>query len=508
MGWRLDGRLPSARISRFPPAIRSRRKKPHEHPTPEDAAQHLDAAVNGLKRRYPELSAGEPVWLRQKCWLAALAVAGIACASVSIPGTIFALFALMARPFSCVIAVKLAALWHVATASRPPDPPADLHPHALPRYSLLIPLFNEADVVPDLLAALDRLDYPRDRLEILLILEQDDHATRAAIQSRVLLPHMSVVVVPAGQPQTKPRALNYAFARATGDVIVVYDAEDLPDPDQLRRASARLLADPGIGCLQARLHILNDRENWLTRQFAIEYAALFDATLPALQRLGLPLPLGGTSNHFPRRVLDEVGAWDPFNVTEDADLGIRLARRGYRVEVLPSTTWEEAPVSLRAWRNQRTRWLKGWMQTYLVHMRRPMTTARELGWFRFLGVQVLMGGLILSALVHPWFYAAVVWAALAGPNAAFAFDLSSPVAIVGLSNLVLGYVTGIALGAVAAGRKRRNLIRASLGMPIYWMLISLAAYRALFHLIRKPYRWEKTPHRPRNAFTTPGLTSA
>lgn len=148
------------------------------------------------------------------------------------------------------------------------------------------------------------------------------------------------------------------------------------------------------------------------------------------------------------------------------------------------------------------------MQTYLVHMRRPMTTARELGWFRFLGVQVLMGGLILSALVHPWFYAAVVWAALAGPNAAFAFDLSSPVAIVGLSNLVLGYVTGIALGAVAAGRKRRNLIRASLGMPIYWMLISLAAYRALFHLIHKPYRWEKTPHRPRNAFTTPGLTSA
>lgn len=446
------------------------------------------------------------MWPRQKLCLAALIGIGAACAAVSISGTVFALFALMALPFSCVIAVKLAALWHVATQRRPPHPPPpEPQPRVWPRYTLLIPLFNETDVVPDLVAALDRIDYPRERLEILLILEQDDHGTRAAVASHALRPHMSVIVVPAGQPQTKPRALNYAFVRATGDVIVVYDAEDVPDPDQLRRAAARFRADPHIGCLQARLHILNDRENWLTRQFAIEYAALFDATLPALQRLGLPLPLGGTSNHFPRRVLDDVGGWDPFNVTEDADLGIRLARRGYRVEVLPSTTGEEAPVGFRAWRNQRARWLKGWMQTYLVHMRRPLQTARELGWFRFLGVQVLMGGLVLSALVHPWFYAAAVWAALAGPNAAFAFALSGPLAVIGLSNLVLGYVTGIALGAVAAGRKRPSLIRASLGMPVYWMLISLAAYRALFHLIRKPYRWEKTPHRPRTAFTTDGV---
>jgi glycosyltransferase XagB len=244
----------------------------------------------------------------------------------------------------------------------------------------------------------------------------------------------------------------------------------------------------------------------LTRQFAIEYSALFDATLPALQRLKLPVPLGGTSNHFPRKVLEDAGRWDPFNVTEDADLGIRLARRGFRVEILESTTWEEAPADFQAWRNQRTRWLKGWMQTYLVHMRRPLQTARELGAVRFLGLQILMGGLILSALVHPWFYAAAAWHVLAGASAPFDRALlSNPIALLGLSNLVLGYVTGIALGAVAvAARKRHDLIRSTLTMPVYWLLISLAAYRALFQLIREPYRWEKTPHRPRTAFTAAG----
>ena len=214
------------------------------------------------------------------------------------------------------------------------------------------------------------------------------------------------LVVPDQAPHTKPKALNYALQFARGDFVVVYDAEDRPQPDQLRRAwEVFRHAPPDLGCLQAQLNIYNPRQSWLTRQFTIEYSALFDAILPALEQLRLPVPLGGTSNHFPRATLIGVGAWDPYNVTEDADLGIRLARQGYHTGVLASTTWEEAPPVFGTWIKQRTRWLKGWMQTYLVHTRDLGRLNRDLGWRAAIGLHVLMGGLIVSALVHPLFYA-------------------------------------------------------------------------------------------------------
>lgn len=216
----------------------------------------------------------------------------------------------------------------------------------------------------------------------------------------------------------------------------------------------------------------------------------------------MPVPLGGTSNHFSRTALEEVGAWDPFNVTEDADLGIRLARNGWTVKVLASTTWEEAPPTFKAWLKQRTRWLKGWMQTYLVHMRAPGVTVRDLGPLQFLGLQVLMGGLILSALVHPWFYVLAIVEAAYGPlRTLHHHALSELVTVVGIINLVLGYATGVALGCVAvAGRGRHGLAAWAFLMPVYWLLISLAAYRALFQMVSAPYRWEKTQHRPRADF--------
>jgi cellulose synthase/poly-beta-1,6-N-acetylglucosamine synthase-like glycosyltransferase len=310
---------------------------------------------------------------------------------------------------------------------------------------------------------------------------------------------MRVVVVPDGAPRTKPRALNFALGQATGDYVVVYDAEDVPDGDQLRRALARLRVSPELGCVQARLNVYNAGESWLTRQFAIEYTALFDCLLPALERLRLPVPLGGTSNHFPRKVLEEVGGWDPYNVTEDADLGIRLARGGWRVEVLASTTWEEAPVTLKTWLGQRKRWLKGWMQTYLVHMRQPRRLLRELGGRSFLGLQVLMGGLLLSALVHPWYYV------LAALDAAYdILAVSGETAAgrllwwLGLFNLVTGYVTGVALGGMATTlRGWRGLATHALLMPAYWLLISYAAYEALWQFVTAPYYWEKTEHSAR-----------
>ena len=373
---------------------------------------------------------------------------------------------------------------------------------------MLVPLFREAAIVPDLVAALAALDYPRDRLEIFLILESVDHTTQAAVRSTELPAHMSVLVVPDGEPRTKPRALNYALTFATGDYVVVYDAEDLPEPGQLRLAVAALTSTPRLGCVQARLNIYNSDETWLTRQFTIEYTALFDCLLPTLERLSLPVPLGGTSNHFPRALLEQVGAWDPFNVTEDADLGIRLARRGWLVGVLDSTTWEEAPETFRSWLSQRTRWLKGWMQTYLVHARQPLRAARELGFVRFAGMHILMGGLILSALVHPWFYALLAADGLFGILSAADYALPPVFWWIGIFNLVSGYVTGVGLGCVAVIRRRRwRLAASALLMPLYWVLISVAAYRALAQLVTAPYRWEKTEHKARTPASPTNLAA-
>ncbi len=235
----------------------------------------------------------------------------------------------------------------------------------------------------------------------------------------------------------------------------------------------------------------------MTRQFTLEYAALFDGILPALAKLGLPLPLGGTSNHFRRCELERAGAWDPFNVTEDADLGMRLARLQKRVAMLDSVTWEEAPDTIAAWFAQRTRWIKGWMQTYLVHMLYPVQLWRELGLWQFLGFQLIFGGLILSALAHPYFYAAVLMRVLDGTLLKWPVDgLEALLWWTCCFNVVASYVSSIALVALAvAHRGGRLLVGSALGLPVYWLVISLASYKAVVEIIMRPHHWSKTPHK-------------
>lgn len=401
-----------------------------------------------------------------------------------------------ATAFLGVVAIRLAAVVlsalpaHGAPASPLPD-------RLLPVYTLLVPLYREEAVVDGLISALLGLDYPPERLDIKLLVEADDPATQARLRALRLPAHMEIMVLPDGLPKTKPKALNVGLALARGSLVAVYDAEDLPDPDQLRRAAARFAAAPAkLACLQASLTVYNWQESWLSRQFAIEYAGLFDVLLPALARLGLPLPLGGTSNHFRIGPLREVGAWDAYNVTEDADLGLRLARCGYRCGVLAATTREEAPVGLGGWFRQRTRWMKGWMQTYAVHMRGPGRLWRELGTARFLAAQAIFGGVLASVLVHPLAAALLVRYVVAG-------DIFHPA---GAAGLVVGGLCAISLGAgylagfalALAGLSKRpamgSLAVDIAAIPFYWLLMSLAAYRALWQLWRDPHRWEKTEH--------------
>jgi cellulose synthase/poly-beta-1,6-N-acetylglucosamine synthase-like glycosyltransferase len=369
----------------------------------------------------------------------------------------------------------------------------------LPSYSVLVPLRDEAATLPGLTRALDRLIYPRDRLEILLLVEQSDPETVAAARAIDLPPWFRVVVVPDGEPRTKPKAMAYALYLATGDIVTVYDAEDTPDPSQLLLAANTLAGDPALCCVQARLTIVNTHASWLARQFAIEYDVLFSGLLPVLVRWQAPVPLGGTSNHFRRALLQTAGGWDPYNVTEDADIGVRLHRLGHRVAMLASTTEEEAVPDFWPWLRQRTRWMKGWMQTYAVHMASPRRLLREAGWRGFLALQLVLGAPLLSALIHPLFYIM-----LASEVASGQF-MAEPQTIWGSSlmalttfNLLAGYFLAILLSAVVAVRSgQRVSLWILMTIPAYWLLISVAAYRAAYQLVRQPHLWEKTPHAPR-----------
>ena len=460
--------------------------------------ERLDAATDGLRRNTPELSAALPATGRQRTLLWGLSASLLAGLLWHPMSALLAVSALLGLPFLFVTIMRLLTLRECLrrstthrSALRRPMSDTDL-----PTYSVLVPLFREAAVLPDLVRALSRLDYPAGKLEVLLVLEASDIETHAMLMTVELPGHFRLVVVPDSQPRTKPKALNYALGLSYGDYVVVYDAEDRPEPDQLRAALAKFRAAPEpLACVQARLNIYNPDETWFTRQFSIEYSALFDAILPMLAAYRLPIPLGGTSNHFPRAVLEHLGGWDPYNVTEDADLGIRLARLGWQTAIVDSTTWEEAPGSLRIWIPQRTRWLKGWMQTYLVHTRAPVQLGRDLGFRRALGLHIYIAGLILSSLAHPVMYLMLAAHWLSGQT--FAPPDGTLNALVWWSawaSLGVGYLSSILVAVIAVRRRHPALIASALWMPLYWLLISFAAYRALWQLYRDPFLWEKTPH--------------
>lgn len=475
--------------------------------------RRLDHAVNGLRRTQPGLSAAQSITPAQRRFMVILSVAALAlwAAAPAVAGGM--VFSLLALAFAIVTLIRIMALWHLSfsrtapqTKEMPSAPACDL-----PRYTLLVPLYREAEVAAGLVKAIRAIDYPTEQLEIIFITEADDDDTRAALTAAGLGRHMHVVTVPDGAPRTKPRALNYGLTFARGEYVGIYDAEDVPDPGQLRAAVAAFrCAGPEIACVQARLSIYNPGRNFLTRQFTLEYAALFDGILPCLDKLGLPLPLGGTSNHFRRRDLERAGAWDPFNVTEDADLGVRLARLHNRVAMLDSVTWEEAPDTFPVWFAQRTRWIKGWIQTYLVHMRYPVRLWRELGPWKFFGFQLIFGGLVLSALVHPWFYAVLLMELSAGTFAKWPADgFEAVLWWTCCFNVAASYASSVALVAMAVARRGgRLLVRSALGLPFYWLAISVASYKALAEIITRPHYWAKTPHRGlgRETVVRPGET--
>ena len=368
--------------------------------------------------------------------------------------------------------------------------------------------------MPGLLAGLAKLDYPADKLDVKILLESDDIDTRDALAAAQPPPWCEVVIVPDGQPRTKPRACNHGLAAARGEYLVIFDAEDRPEPDQLGKAVAAFRREaPETVCLQAKLNYYNPDQSWLTRFFTLEYTTWFDLFLPGLHRLGFPIPLGGTSNHFRTDSLRRLGGWDAWNVTEDCDLGIRIARHGLRTAMLDSTTWEEATARLGNWLRQRSRWVKGYWQTHFVHSRNWAETLRGLGLWKTFGFILTVGGQALTLCLNPLYALMLVaWCWWRWPLVYFDFTTAEEIAYTGWSKLswvffgigaTLFAANFVLIGVNLLACARRNLWRLwiyALCSPFYWLLMGLGAWKGTLQLLRRPHHWEKTRH---GEFATP-----
>ncbi|MDQ6711254.1 MAG: glycosyltransferase [Candidatus Dormibacteraeota bacterium] len=459
----------------------------------------LEQSVDGLRRERPEFSAFQTVTRNQ-----ALALIGLG---------VVAVVGLLINPTAVMIAVLAATtgLYLVSLVYRTILLRIGLrHPHEvtvsdgaaraipddeLPIYTVLVPAYHEAELIARTIAALEAIAYPPERLDVKLLLEADDRETIDAARSIESALKLEIVLIPPGLPRTKPKACNYGLLQARGEFITIYDAEDRPEPLQLRRAVAafRQLA-PLVACLQAKLSYHNVHQNLITRWFTAEYETWFSLSLPALAQIGGPIPLGGTSMHISRRVLEAVGAWDPYNVTEDADLGIRLQRFGYRVAVLDSTTLEEANSDAVNWVRQRSRWYKGYLQTWLVHMRHPIRLWGEVGWRAGLGINLLLGAVPFLAVLNPIFWMLTALWFIAKPHWLVAV-LPAPIYYPALISMLAGNFIAFYTSVIAIRvRNRPELLPAVLLSPLYWAMMAIAAIRALAQLAIAPSFWEKSVH--------------
>ncbi len=463
------------------------------------AAQSAETASYDLMRNMPDDSASVVLSRRQRVFFISLAVAAAILLALWPLTTLIAFNIAAIAVYTAVVIYRFRLVsYSLGHEAQLPVSQAEidaLDEHRLPLYTLLVPLYKEPELIGTLLDNLSKLDYPKTRLDIKVLLEEDDEPTQAAFDRASPPPYFHKVIVPDVEPRTKPKACNYGLLQARGEFVVIYDAEDEPEPDQLKKAVVAFRKAPrNMVCLQGRLNYFNQRQTLLTRWFTSEYSMWFDLMLPGLDAENVPIPLGGTSNHFRIDGLLDAGGWDPFNVTEDADLGIRLYKRGLTTDMLDSTTYEEATAHIPNWIRQRSRWVKGYLQTWLVQMRRPIRLMREIGpksWFSF---QLTVGGTPAVFLLNPIYWLlTTLWLLTEAGVIRDAFP--SYLYYAGglgfyFGNFLLAYM--FAVGTSLRGY--HDLVKYALFVPVYWLLMSVAAWKGFLQLFFKPFYWEKTQH--------------
>lgn len=466
--------------------------------TDDEQQRILHRAIHALREDDPLRSASVPVLGWQKGVLWGLLVALVGFAVWQPMATAVALIGICTVGYVWTMGDRV-LIFRKGLASRPvvisDEEARGIPDYLLPPYTILVPAYNEPEVVADLIGAMAALEYPREKLQVLLLLEADDAVTIEAARSCAESDMITIVLVPAADPRTKPKACNYGLHFATGEIVTIYDAEDLPEPLQLRRVVAAFEVLPDtVACVQAKLAYHNGHQNLLTAWFTAEYGLWFGYLLPGLMRTNSPIPLGGTSNHLLHPVLDKIGAWDPHNVTEDADLGLRIAASGYQTAVLDSQTLEEANSDPINWIRQRSRWYKGYLQTWLVHMRRPGELLKTIGWRSFIRFNLVLAGTPIIAVLNLVFWLITVLWFLGQPGvigAVFPWYIYFPALVA----LILGNGATLYMNMIALREDdRADLLIAALTVPVFWVMMSVAAAKGTYQLIRQPSYWEKTFH--------------
>ena len=479
-------------------------EKPLEHRAllqlePQTRSDMVIESLEGLYRDQPEMSARKTTSKGQRVFFVVLALILLIGLLISWVVTLRVVASVLVFAYVAAVSYRLLCLRRALrddSVIRVSDGEAhtEIADEDLPVFTVLAPCYREPEVVAQLLSNLAAMDYPTDKLDVVLLLEEGDVETTTAAIAADPEPWVRLVVVPRTELTTKPRALTYGLKIARGSIVTVYDAEDRPEPLQLRRAAVAFARDEKLSCIQARLEFHNADQNIITRWFTAEYVSWFLHFLPGLISLGAPLPLGGTSNHIRISALSEVGGWDPYNVTEDADLGLRLERRGHRIGVLDSVTMEEANSDFVNWNKQRSRWYKGYLQTSLVHLRHPLKLRRELGFSGIAGVLLFVLGTPVLALLQPVFWALTLVWFIVGPRA-IEQVFSGPVFFAAWISWVIGNTSMVYLGLLSARQARRSdLLWSQLISPVYWVMMSLAAVKALIQIVKSPSFWEKTVH--------------
>jgi len=479
---------------------------------------HRDRALLDLYYRRPDESAHQVLYPWQSYTLAGLSVFSAFLFLINYPLSFVFVFSVINVFYFLVNPVKFYISLKGFTGSKRAihvsnDEVEKLEEKNLPIYTILVPVYGETEVLPHILQNIYKMDYPKEKLDVKILMEEKDketlrEASRLGLfgnpetiiepmdihQYREFLKTFDAVVVPDAKITTKPRACNFGLLRAKGEYCVIYDAEDDPEPDQLKKAVLAFSRfDKNLVCLQSRLNFYNPKENLLTRWFSLEYSYWYEYYLEGLDQVGAPLPLGGTSNHFRTKQLRELGGWDPYNMTEDADLGVRISRRKMKTAMLNSYTYEEANRKLGNWIRQRSRWIKGYIQTYLVHMRRPRQLVKDMGWKQFLFFQLTFGANIYMPLINPLFWMVTVLTFLI--PGIFRFLFFYPIIYICIFNMVIGNLVYISLHLWPPVLRRNYASMAlALAIPLYWILISIGAWKGAIQLITKPFYWEKTQH--------------
>lgn len=368
------------------------------------------------------------------------------------------------------------------------SPIADIN-NDLPIYSILIPLYKEEFKVRSILKSMENMNYPKDKLDVKIIIEADDIMTIRALSIENLPSYVHVIKVPYSLPRTKPKAMNYAISYAKGEIVAVYDAEDRPDPDQLLKAvyAFNNLSDNFV-CVQAKLNFYNKNENLLTRFFSLEYSIWFEYLLKGLSILNLPVTLGGTSNHFKIDKLKEVGYWDAYNVTEDADLGIRLYLSGYKVHLINSTTIEESVTNVSTWIFQRSRWIKGFIQTIYVFIK-AKKDLKKFSLAKILSVYIFVGLSTYSFFCLPWILFSLT------------FKMDKYIHYIWYINSIVSFSYMYIISYFVLIKDKKTISRllpidwiVLICWPLYFLLHTIASYIAIWEVVISPFKWNKTPH--------------